>query len=512
MTIDPGGAFAFAYDYAGRLLSATNSRGVAAMDQSFSYDPAGRMRTNSQVGTYAYANGTVAQHAPSSVTDTTGATQALTYDANGNMLTGFGNRLMTYDGENRPLSATYAGKKTCYVYGADGSRLKRIDGFSPSQACTATPTTSQQLTVWLGPLEIRRFNQGASIEKLIQYPIPEIRVIRTTSGGSTIVEKSGLHRDGLGSVRAVTSSAGVRTETDLYRPFGDQLETTQDPAAVIETKAYIGERLDAAVGLEYLNARYYDPRMGLFLQPDWWEVTQPGVGTNRYAYSFNDPVNGKDQSGHNCSFSGGSGFCERASVYDKLDLEFSSPQYNTRYFAAARDLTTNLGSMDAPSGSYVSGIDKETRGYLDRLGKKIGEFNNAQAKNIREGKIKERGRSLDKSLARDEQGFIENELKDLARVNPSLHQKVVDAMNSNSNDLGLATKSLSKLAGDGMVVDAVDKTKSQLGRNIDFKNIDDRNKMADNPTASERDADDGRNPPQKGGFLSGLRDFLNSLF
>lgn len=99
-------------------------------------------------------------------------------------------------------------------------------------------------------------------------------------------------------MRAVTSSAGLRTETDLYRPFGDQLETVQNPAAVIETKGYIGERLDAAVGLEYLNARYYDPRMGMFLQPDWWEVTKKGVGTNRYAYSFNDPINGRDVSGH----------------------------------------------------------------------------------------------------------------------------------------------------------------------------------------------------------------------
>jgi len=179
------------------------------------------MRANSQVGTYAYANGTVARHAPSSVTDTTGATQALTYDANGNMLTGLGNRLMTYDGENRPLSATYAGQKTCYYYGADGARLKRIDGFAPSQACTTAPTATQRVTVWLGLLEIRRFNQGASVEKLIQYPIPEIRVIRYASGGTTIVENSGLHRDGLGSVRAVPSSAGLRTETDLYRSFGE---------------------------------------------------------------------------------------------------------------------------------------------------------------------------------------------------------------------------------------------------------------------------------------------------
>ena len=36
----------------------------------------------------------------------------------------------------------------------------------------------------------------------------------------------------------------------------------------------------------------------MFLQPDWWEVMQAGVGTNRYAYAFNDPVNGRDPTGH----------------------------------------------------------------------------------------------------------------------------------------------------------------------------------------------------------------------
>lgn len=139
--------------------------------------------------------------APSSVTDTTGATQALAYDANGNMLTGLGNRIMTCDGENRPQSATYAGKKTCYYYGADGARLKRIDGFTPAQACTTMPTTIQNVTVWLGPLEIRRFMQDASVEKPILYPVPEVRIIRTTSAGTTVVATSGLHRDGLDPCR-----------------------------------------------------------------------------------------------------------------------------------------------------------------------------------------------------------------------------------------------------------------------------------------------------------------------
>ena len=60
----------------------------------------------------------------------------------------------------------------------------------------------------------------------------------------------------------------------------------------------MGERFDAAAGLQYLNARYYDPKLGMFLQPDWFEVTAAGVGTNRYAYAGGDPVNGSDPGGN----------------------------------------------------------------------------------------------------------------------------------------------------------------------------------------------------------------------
>ncbi|NOX72563.1 MAG: hypothetical protein GXP03_02680 [Alphaproteobacteria bacterium] len=30
-----------------------------------------------------------------------------------------------------------------------------------------------------------------------------------------------------------------------------------------------GERFDRDAGLQYLNARYYDPELGRFIQPDW---------------------------------------------------------------------------------------------------------------------------------------------------------------------------------------------------------------------------------------------------
>jgi RHS repeat-associated protein len=56
--------------------------------------------------------------------------------------------------------------------------------------------------------------------------------------------------------------------------------------AAPETKGFIGTRFDDTSGLQYLNARYYDPKLGMFIQPDWWEMTKEGVGTNRYSYSL----------------------------------------------------------------------------------------------------------------------------------------------------------------------------------------------------------------------------------
>jgi RHS repeat-associated protein len=109
-----------------------------------------------------------------------------------------------------------------------------------------------------------------------------------------------LHRDQLNSVVLITDAAGAKAREETFLPFG--LSAAEDvalPAVAEDAKGFIGERYDSDAGLQYLNARYYDPELGLFLQPDWFEVTQAGVGTNRYSYSFNDPVNAMDPHG-NC--------------------------------------------------------------------------------------------------------------------------------------------------------------------------------------------------------------------
>ncbi|WVT77639.1 RHS repeat-associated core domain-containing protein (plasmid) [Sinorhizobium chiapasense] len=91
----------------------------------------------------------------------------------------------------------------------------------------------------------------------------------------------------------MTDGSGNLVEQNGYAAYGEPTNT-----AMRTQKGYIGERFDPETGLQYLNARYYDPKFGRFISPDDWDPTQPGVGTNRYAYAGNDPVNNSDPNGH----------------------------------------------------------------------------------------------------------------------------------------------------------------------------------------------------------------------
>jgi RHS repeat-associated protein len=278
--------FAFDYDYAGRLLQSTNifDDGLggtphAALGQTFTYDAAGNMRSNSALGTYDYPLASANRpHAPTSVNG-----EIFSYDANGNMLTGLHGKVMTYDAENRPLSVTHNGVQTRYVYGADGARLK---------ITTEAATANEAETLYVGPIEVRNYGSATVTPSLVAYPHPNVRLVDGVA--------SYMHRDQLNSVVVITDASGNTAREENFLPFGlSAAENIPLPAVAEDAKGFIGERFDPDAGLQYLNARYYDPELGLFIQPDWFEVTQPGVGTNRYSYSANDPVNKMDPNGNN---------------------------------------------------------------------------------------------------------------------------------------------------------------------------------------------------------------------
>ncbi len=98
--------------------------------------------------------------------------------------------------------------------------------------------------------------------------------------------------DGLGSVsESVSAANGTVTATQLYSPYG----TVRYQSGTLPTDyAFTHQRADATSGLDYYNARYYDPVAGQFSSPD----TTLAGGLNRYAYVAGNPETRTDPSGH----------------------------------------------------------------------------------------------------------------------------------------------------------------------------------------------------------------------
>jgi RHS repeat-associated protein len=432
------------------------------------YDRAGRIRakgpTLATAMTYDYSDQLTPDHAPGAVT-TGGVTTPFTYDDNGNMLTGLAGKIMTYDGENRPLSVTHLGKRTCYVYGVDGKRLKKVEGLPPTQDCTALPANTNA-TVYFGAVEVRNW-LVAGAEQVLTYPHPAVKLLN----GTTPAVATYLHRDGLSSVRAITDAAGVKIESALYKPFGEQSEWVLPGNAAPETKGWIGTRYDADAGLQYLNARYYDPELSLFLQPDWFEVTKAGVGTNRFSYSFNDPVNKFDPGGNECiGLNGASDFCRRADLYHAFQIRFSG---TTDFFGAASATTRMLASIEIrPMSSFFT--SRETRDFLRNVSATLEELNVATALSLEAGKIPTEG--LNDYLISMEQTKVQELLDQLGETSPEIYARVTSEVNSllNAAPGSAAGYSGSFYGSDAAYQDVLSGVREDLGRDIDFTNQTDR--------------------------------------
>jgi len=76
----------------------------------------------------------------------------------------------------------------------------------------------------------------------------------------------------------------------------------KNDAANDNQAGFTGHMKDSETGLNYMQARYYDPVIGRFLSIDpvtFMDTGNPGM-FNRYAYVHNDPINGIDPFGLEC--------------------------------------------------------------------------------------------------------------------------------------------------------------------------------------------------------------------
>ncbi|MGH8370619.1 MAG: RHS repeat-associated core domain-containing protein, partial [Gammaproteobacteria bacterium] len=101
--------------------------------------------------------------------------------------------------------------------------------------------------------------------------------------------------DPQGNPVAETNSAGVVIWRQSYTPYG---QTYQQPDP--NGPGFTGHRNDAATGLVYMQARYYDPIIGRFLSVDpvTFSPDQPQY-FNRYWYAQGNPYKYTDPTGKN---------------------------------------------------------------------------------------------------------------------------------------------------------------------------------------------------------------------
>ena len=266
----------YIYDALGQLTGFERSDGIT---EAYTYDPVGNMLTKTVGGVktqYSY------NAANQLVSD---GENRYVYDANGN-LTQKGNVSYAYNALNLLQSWTDGEHSETYTYNANGL-LNTITN--------AEGTTSLTWDILMG--------DGVVISASINGEETNYTYGLERISAQTGNRKTEYVYDGRGSVAAEVSYnnawytfGGAFSKKDVttksYTPFGEQI------GEQVSGFGYNGEYYNAATGMVYLRARFYEPAMNRFSQKDIvrGSITAPN-SLNRYTYVQNDPINFIDPSG-----------------------------------------------------------------------------------------------------------------------------------------------------------------------------------------------------------------------
>lgn len=214
-------------------------------------------------------------------------TANITHDDNGNQ-TANGKHRYYNDALNRLTRVEdLAGLAIAhYKYDALGRRIRK----STSDGATAF--------FYSGKHVVEERSGSGSILRQFVYGnrIDEVLQMRSASGDYY------YHDNSLGSVVALTDARGVVVERYRYSAYGETTTVDADGIAILVASAvgnpygFTGRRLDRETGIYYYRARYYDPRMGRFLQHDPRGYVD---GMGLYVYVALNPINLLDPDGEN---------------------------------------------------------------------------------------------------------------------------------------------------------------------------------------------------------------------
>jgi RHS repeat-associated protein len=192
-----------------------------------------------------------------------------------------GRTTYTWDARNRLVEVTGPTVSASFAYDALGRRvskhvLSEVDG-----------TVDGATTTFLyDGLDIVGETSGGENAACLRTLAIDEALTRTDSSGTAT-----YLADILGSTVALADGSGTPVTTYTYEPFG----TTSVSGSSSPNSFQFTGRENDTTGLYYYRARYYDPKVGRFLQQD--PLDFGGGDVNWYAYLSNSPTMGVDPTG-----------------------------------------------------------------------------------------------------------------------------------------------------------------------------------------------------------------------
>jgi RHS repeat-associated protein len=179
---------------------------------------------------------------------------------------------------------TGSGDNEFYAYDAAGNRVLR----------RSTSGGSTTMTVYAFGLEEHFYSGTGTSQGNTYYYSLAGRLIGELTG--TTPKTNIFLTDPLGSVLATfsnTAGTAALLGNQVYGPYGTQRYSSGGTMGT--NKGFTGQYNDSLTGLDYYNARYYDPVVGVFLAVDTVQGNLQGM--NPYAYVGGNPETKNDPTG-----------------------------------------------------------------------------------------------------------------------------------------------------------------------------------------------------------------------